>query len=75
MDGPTGVLKAMDDSIPTDVQNNETITAQIVTDLNVLKIRIALRAGKIIKADINNDPTKLMAKTIMTAIIMAIIKL
>ena len=56
-------------------QNTEMQAEQIVTDLKLLKTLIALRAGKITNAEINNDPTRFIAKTIIIAIIIAITKL
>ena len=75
MVGPTGVPAIMEAKIPTAVQTTDKIAEQIVTDLNDLKILIALSAGKIINAEINNEPTKFIAKTIMTAVTTAINKL
>ena len=57
------------------VQETDNIAEQIVTDLNDLKMRIALNAGKIIKAEIRSEPTRFIAKTMMTAVTTAINKL
>ena len=73
--GPTGVPAIMEAKIPTAVQETDKIAEQIVTDLNDLKMRIALKAGKIINAEISNEPTKFIARTIMTAVTTAINKL
>ncbi len=73
--GPTGVPAAMEINKPEAAAKTEIIAELIVTDLKLLKTRIALSAGKIIKADINNEPTRFIAKTIMTAVIIAINKL
>ena len=73
--GPTGVPAIMDAKIPIAVHETDKIAEQMVTDLNDLKIRIALKAGKIIKAEISKDPTKFMARTMMTAVTTAINKL
>ena len=73
--GPTGVPAMMEARIPIAVQVTDKIAEQIVTDLNDLKTRIALKAGKMIKADINNEPTRFIAKTMITAVIIAINKL
>ena len=54
---------------------NEMITAEIVTDLNVLKSLIELKVGKIINAETRSEPTSFMATTIIVPIIMATIKL
>ena len=73
--GPTGVPATIDINKPVAAQNTEIIAELIVTDLKLLNTRIALNAGKMIKADINNEPTKFMANTIMTAVTTAINKL
>ena len=73
--GPTGVLAIIEAKIPIAVQETDNRAEQIVTDLNDLKMRIALNAGKIISAEINNEPTKFIAKTMMTAVTTAINKL
>ena len=73
--GPIGVPATMEISNPLAAHTTEIIAELTVTDLKLLNTRIALNAGKIIKADINNEPTKFIAKTIMTAVTTAINKL
>ena len=73
--GPTGVPAYIEARIPMAVQETDNIAEQIVTDLNDLKMRIALKAGKIIKAEISNEPTRFIANTMMTAVTTAINKL
>lgn len=73
--GPTGVPAIIDAKMPTAVQETDKIAEHIVTDLNDLKMRMALNAGKIIKAEISNEPTRFIAKTMMTAVTTAINKL
>ena len=73
--GPTGVPATIEVNNPVVAQNTEIIAELIVTDLNDLNILIALKAGKIINAEIKRDPTKFIAKTIITAVIIAINKL
>jgi thioredoxin reductase len=51
------------------------ITEQMVTDKKLRKSRMEARAGKITRAEIRRDPTRFMAKTMMTAIITAISRL
>ena len=75
MVGPTGVPAIMEAKIPVAVQVTDKIAEQIVTDLNDLKMRIALNAGKIIKAEIRSEPTRFIAKTMITAVTTAINKL
>ena len=71
MVGPTGVPVAMERTIPKAVQTTEITAEQMVTDLNDLNTLIALKAGKMMRADINNEPTRFIAKTIITAVITA----
>ena len=73
--GPTGVPAIIEAKMPVAVQETDKIAEHIVTDLNDLKMRIALNAGKIIKAEISNEPTRFMAKTMITAVTTAINKL
>ena len=75
MVGPTGVPAIMEANIPIAVQVTDKIAEQIVTDLNDLKMRIALNAGKIMSAEINKEPTRFIAKTMMIAVTTAINKL
>ena len=75
MDEPAGVSNTMEINKPTAEQHIEIIADQTVTDLKLLKIRIADKAGKIISAEINREPTRFMASTIIIAIIVAIIVL
>ena len=56
-------------------QTNEMITAEMVTDLNVLKSLIELKAGKMIKAETRREPTSFIATTIIVPIMIAIIRL
>ena len=73
--GPTGVPAIIEAMIPVAVQHTDKIAEQMVTDLNDLKMRIALNAGKMIKAEINKDPTRFIANTMMTAVTTAMTKL
>ena len=73
--GPTGVPATMDINKPEAAQNTEIIAELMVTDLKLLNTRIALNAGKMIKADINNEPTRFIARTIMIAVTTAINRL
>ena len=72
---PTGVLARIDTRIPIAAQNTDRHAEQIVTDLKLLNTRIAESAGKIISAEIRSEPTRLIPITIMTAMIIAIIRL
>ena len=72
---PTGVSPTTEIKSPVTEQKTEIKAEQIVTDLKLLKILMALRAGKITKAEIKSEPTRFIARTIMIAMIMAIIRL
>ena len=72
---PTGVPAKIEIKSPITEQITEKQAEQIVTDLKLLKILMALRAGKITKAEINKEPTRFIAKTIIIAIITAITRL
>ena len=71
---PTGVLQMIERTIPASAQNTERIAENIVTDLKLLKILIADNAGKITSADTRSEPTRFIARTIMTAMTVAITK-
>ena len=60
----------MDVRIPVSAQKTDSTAAQIVTPRKLLNIRIADRAGKIIKAEISRDPTRFIASTMITAMTM-----
>ena len=72
---PTGVPHKIEMSNPNVAQITEKAAEQIITDLKLLKMRIAEIAGKITNAEINREPTRFMARTIINAVIIAIIKL
>ena len=72
---PTGVSVRIDMIMPNTAQKTDSIAEQIVTLKNVLKIRIADKAGKIINAEINKEPTKFIARTMITAMMTAITRL
>ena len=72
---PTGVLNRIDKRIPSVAQNTLRHAEQIVTALKLLSSRIADSAGKIISAEISREPTRFIEMTIMTAMMMAMIRL
>ena len=72
---PTGVPARIDKRIPKNAQKTERRTEHKVTLKNVLKIRMADSAGNIINAEVNREPTRFMASTMMIAVITAISKL
>ena len=72
---PIGVPAIIEMSIPRTAHKTDIIAEPITTALKLLKSRIVDKAGKIISADVSNEPTKFIAKTIITAMIMAIIRL
>ena len=53
----------------------ETTAEHTVTERKLLKIRIAERAGKITRAEIKREPTRFIASTMITAIMIAITRL
>jgi|GEM_PF-3867308 len=61
--------------IPEAAQITDRVAEKIITALKFLNILIADNAGKITNAEINKEPTKFMAKTIIIAITIAINKL
>ena len=72
---PTGVPAKIDTIIPKAAQTTEITAENTVTLRKFLKIRIEERAGKIISAVISKEPTKFIAKTIITAMETARIRL
>ena len=73
--GPTGVEARIETRIPVSEQTTEIMLAQIITPLKLLNSLIAERAGNTISAEIKRDPTRFMARTIITAVITAINRL
>ena len=71
---PTGVSQSIERIIPTKAQQTDRIAEQIVTERKLFRMRIAESAGKITSADTRSEPTRFMARTIITAIIVAIRK-
>ena len=72
---PTGVESSIEINIPDTAHTTEIIAELTITTLNPLNTLIEDRAGKIIKADINREPTKFIANTSIIAGIMDIIVL
>jgi len=66
--GPTGVSARSDIKSPITAHTMLKIAALITTALKFLKILIADNAGNIIRADTRSEPTRFMARTIITAI-------
>ena len=74
--GPTGTRsKRIEAKIPIEAHKTERTAAQIVTPRKLLHSRMADRAGKIIRAEMSREPTKFMAKTMITAVMIATKKL
>ena len=61
--------------IPTPAHITEITAEHMITLRKLLKRRIADSAGKIISADISSEPTRFIASTMMSAVIMAISRL
>lgn len=72
---PTGVSPIIDIKSPAKEQKTEITAEQTVTDLKLLKILMALSAGKITSAEIKSEPTRFIARTIIIAMIMAMTRL
>ena len=72
---PTGVPANMEMMIPKKAHMTDNSAEHIVTLLKLLNIRMADIAGNMISAEIRSDPTRFMARTMMTAITIAIIRL
>ena len=72
---PTGVPVRIETRSPAIEQTTEITAEQIVTERKLLKILIALRAGKITSAEIKSEPTRFIASTIIIAIMIAITRL
>lgn len=72
---PTGVLPKIDNIIPTKADITDINPEAIMTNLKFLNKAMADIAGNITRADINREPTKFIAKTIVAAVIIAKIKL
>lgn len=72
---PTGVDARIEIIIPIREHTTPKIAEQIVTDLKLLKTLIDERAGKMTSAEMRSEPTRFIARTIITAIITAIKRL
>lgn len=72
---PIGVPAIIEISIPKTEHITDKMAEPITTHLKLLKIRIVDRAGNIIRAEVSSEPTSFIAKTIIIAIITAIIRL
>ena len=72
---PTGVPARIEIRSPASAQTTESTAEQTVTEKKLRKIRMADSAGKMTRAEISSDPTRFMARTMMTAIMTAIIRL
>jgi hypothetical protein len=72
---PTGVPARIEISIPEAEHSTEIMAEHIVTALKFLNTLIADSDGKIMRADIKSEPTNFIARTIITAIVIAIIRL
>jgi hypothetical protein len=72
---PTGVFPRMEIAIPRTAHTTDRMAEQMVTDLKLLYTLMLESAGKITSAEISREPTRFIARTIITAIITAIKKL
>ena len=62
-------------TIPVKEHTTERTAEQMVTCRKLRKIRIAERAGKMTRAEIRSEPTRFMARTMITAVMTAISRL
>ena len=67
MAAPTGVEKTSDNINPTDAETTDKTAEKITTARKLLKIRMALNAGKTISAVTSKEPTSFIPSTITTA--------
>ena len=65
----------MDIMIPLEAETTETAAEQMMTCRNVPNRRIADSAGKMINAEVRSEPTRFMARTMMTAVMTAMNRL
>ena len=72
---PTGVPDRMEMIIPISVQRTDRIAEQIVTLLKLLNTLIEDIAGKMTSADMRSDPTRFIARTIIVAMMIAMMML
>ena len=72
---PTGVEQSIERIIPVPAQITEITAEQTITALKLLKTLIAESAGKIIRAEISREPTRFIARTIISAVTIAISRL
>ena len=72
---PTGVPASMDISIPSAVQHTDSTAEHIVTARKFLYTCMADSAGKTTSAEISSEPTRFIASTMTTAVVMAISRL
>ena len=75
MVGPTGVLNIIAAKMPVIAQITDIIVERITTRLNVRQTLIDESAGKITSAEIRSEPTRFIARTIITAVTTAIRRL
>ncbi len=72
---PTGVPARIEMMMPAAAQITERTAEKTVTPLKLPKSRIADSAGKMTRAEISREPTRFIARTMMTAITTAISRL
>jgi hypothetical protein len=75
MVAPTGVEKSIEMMMPAKAQKTEMQAEQIITERKLRKSLMAERAGKIIRAEIRSEPTRFMARTMMRAVMTAMVRL
>ena len=68
---PTGVPHRIERIIPKSAQNTERHAEKMVTERKLLNILMAESAGKITRADTRSEPTRFIARTMITAMTVA----
>ncbi len=72
---PTGVPARMEIRMPAAAPVTETAAEQRVTARKLLNRRMADSAGNTMRAEMSSEPTRFMARTMMTAMTTAISRL
>ena len=72
---PTGVFASIDINIPVSAHITDKTAEHTVTALKFPKSLMDDNAGNMTRADMSSDPTRFMARTIMTAMTIAIRRL
>ena len=72
---PTGVDSRIEAIMPKPAQMTDITAEQIITERKLLKTRMAESDGKIISAEMSSEPTRFMARTMISAVMTALRRL